>query len=114
MKGESDVVAHVAAATGIAEPEVRRVVDAAFAFLSASALAGEEVSHPSLGAIRSRQREKAGATVTVYRFRPAGAPEVPKARKAGGRGAGGGAGGRRRGGGAGAGRRKGRGAGGDA
>lgn len=84
MKGESDVVAHVASATGLGEQEVRRVVDAAFAFLSASALAGEEISHPSLGAIRPRQREKDGSTVTVYRFRPAGAPEAPSAPKRGG------------------------------
>ena len=98
MKGESDVVAHVAAATGVAEQEVRRVVDAAFAFLSASAVAGEEVSHPSLGAIRPRQREKDGTTVTVYRFAPAGAPQAGPAgggRKAGG--GGGGGGGQRRG-----------------
>ena len=70
MKGESDVVAHVVAATGIGEAEVRRVVEAAFGFLRASALAGEEVAHPSLGTIRPRQRESDGKT--VFRFLPGG------------------------------------------
>jgi len=112
MKGESDVVAHVVAATGIAEAEVRRVIDAAFGFLKSSALAGEAISHPSLGAIRPRQREKDGVTKMVFRFVPEGV--IGEGGKAAGRRAGGGAGGGRRGGRAGPGRRRGRGAGGGA
>ena len=96
MKGESDVVAHVVAATGIGEAEVRRVVEAAFGYLRASALAGEEVAHPSLGTIRPRQRESDGKT--VFRFLPGGS-EGGGAKAAGGRKAGGG--GERAGGGAG-------------
>jgi hypothetical protein len=106
MKDESDVVAHVTAATGVAEAEVRRVVDAAFGFLRSSALAGEEVRHPSLGAIRPRRREVDGVTRTVIRFLPDGESGGGKA--AGGSAGGGGAGRARRGGkggGAGGGRR---------
>ena len=96
MKGESDVVAHVVAATGVGEAAVRRVVEAAFGYLRASALAGEEVAHPSLGTIRPRQRESDGKT--VFRFLPGGS-EGGGAKAAGGRKAGGG--GERAGGGAG-------------
>jgi hypothetical protein len=97
MKGESDVVAHVVAATGVAEAEVRRVIEAAFGFVKSSALAGEQVDHPSLGTIRPRQRDKGGVTKTVFRFLPEGA---------GGGGAKGAGGGKAGGGATGAGARK--------
>jgi len=110
MKGEAEVVQHVVAATGIGEDEARRVIDAAFGFVRSTALAGEAVSHPSLGAIRPRQRERNGVTETVFRFAPdpgqagAGKPKRQADAGSGGKGAGGGKG-RGAGGGKGAGRR---------
>jgi len=82
MKGEPDIVAHVASATGVAEQEVRRVIDAAFGYLRASLLAGEPVVHPSLGSIKPRERQVGGRTRTVYRLDPEGTAETANAPKA--------------------------------
>lgn len=111
MKGEADIVAHVTAATGVAEQEARRVIDAVLGFLSASAVAGEEVTHPSLGSIRTRKRPDGK---TVWRLAPAGAPKPERPAKpagGGGKAGGGKAEGRKAGGG---GKGAGRGAGGKA
>jgi nucleoid DNA-binding protein len=81
MKKKRDIIDHVAAATGIARADVGKVVDAAFAFLRQSALAGDDVSHPSLGRIRVKAGAagEGGEGKTRYRYLP-----DPKADKAGG------------------------------
>ncbi len=91
MKTQQELIEHVTAATGVARADVRKVVDAAFAFVRESALAGSGLVHPSLGAVRVRERTgKDGETKTVYRFDPTA--------KAGGGGKGGaGKGGKRAG-----------------
>jgi nucleoid DNA-binding protein len=100
MKTEQELIEHVTAATGMAEAEVRKAVDAAFAFVRESALSGAGLVYPALGAIKVRERiGKDGTPKTVYRFDPSG--------KVGGGRAGAGAGGAGRGRGRGAGRRAG-------
>ena len=90
MKKEADVLDHVVAATGVARAQARKVVEATFAFVRDSALAGAGVSHPSLGTIKVRTREVEGAPAkTIYRFDPnpkaggkGGGPRKGKGRRA--------------------------------
>jgi nucleoid DNA-binding protein len=92
MKTQQELIEHVTTATGVARADVRKVVDAAFAFVRESALAGAGLVHPSLGAVRVRERTgKDGEKKTVYRF-------DPTAKAGGGKGKAGGAGKGKRGG----------------
>jgi nucleoid DNA-binding protein len=71
MKTQQDLIEHVTTVTGMARADVRKAVDAAFAFVRESALAGTGLVHPSLGAIKVRSRTgKDGEAKTVYRFDP--------------------------------------------
>ena len=71
MKTQQDLMEHVTTATGVARADVRKVVEAAFAFVRESVKTGEGLVHPSLGAIKVRQRTgKDGTSKTVYRFDP--------------------------------------------
>ena len=88
MKTRQDVIEHAASATGLGRPEVRRVLDAAFAFVRSSVLAGEDLGYPGLGRIRVRTRTTpGGGTKTIYRFDPGESTGAPggggKARRAG-------------------------------
>ncbi|CAN5783894.1 hypothetical protein BH23PSE1_BH23PSE1_11320 [soil metagenome] len=70
MVRKGAIVAHVAEATGMTKADIATVLDAAFDFIRAKVLAGEDVQHGRLGRLRVRSRE--GARKTVYRYVPAG------------------------------------------
>ena len=87
MKTQQELIEHVSTVTGIAKPDVRKVVDAAFGFVRESAVTDGGASHPSLGVIRARTRTgKDGESKTVYRFNPEGGAKGGKGKGRGKKG----------------------------
>jgi len=71
MQSTTDILDHVAAATGLDRADAEKAVAAAFAFVREAAREGRSFDHPALGQIRAVERQTdAGEKRIVFRYRP--------------------------------------------
>ena len=75
MLRKKEIVAAVAQETGQSKADIRRTLDAAFAYMRQGLLDGNELHYPTLGKVRIKPANREGAK-PVYRVVPSKDPVV--------------------------------------